>query len=134
VRQQHVRGGFTKTIYTTLKSDPELIGIVVQRIVDTHFPDSICGDVLYAEGLAQVESMGTPKNPQRRRIPSFRAKVLLAYQYRCAVCDHDLRMGHQSMRLKAAQIKWFQAKKHLPRPNHLDWDSRQVFKKPARSD
>jgi putative restriction endonuclease len=109
LRNHHVRGGFTETIYTTLKSDPELIGIVAQRIVDAHFPDSIRGDVLDAVGLVQVESMGKPKDPQRRRDPAFRAKVLLAYQYRCAVCGHDLRMGQQSIGLEAAHIKWFQA-------------------------
>ena len=109
LRNHHVRGGFTEAIYTTLKSDPELIGIVAQRIVDAHFPDSIRGDVLDAVGLVQLESMGTPKDPQRRRDPAFRAKVLLAYQYRCAVCGHDLRMGQQSIGLEAAHIKWFQA-------------------------
>jgi putative restriction endonuclease len=82
---------------------------VAQRIVDAHFPESIRGDVLDAVGLAQVESMGTAKDPQRRRDPAFRAKVLLAYQYRCAVCGHDLRMGQQSIGLEAAHIKWFQA-------------------------
>lgn len=40
---------------------------------------------------------------------AIRAKVLLAYQYRCAVCGHDLRMGQQSIGLEAAHIKWFQA-------------------------
>jgi putative restriction endonuclease len=109
LRNHHVRGGFTEAIYTTLKSDSELIGIVAQRIVDAHFPDSIRGDVLDAVGLVQLESMGTPKDPQRRRDPAFRAKVLLAYQYRCAVCGHDLRMGQQSIGLEAAHIKWFQA-------------------------
>jgi putative restriction endonuclease len=109
LRQNHVRGGFTISIYTALKADPELIGIVAQRIVDAHFPESIRGDVLDAVGLAQVESMGTAKDPQRRRDPAFRAKVLLAYQYRCAVCGHDLRMGQQSIGLEAAHIKWFQA-------------------------
>ena len=109
LRNHHVRGGFTEAIYATFKSDPELIGIVAQRIVDAHFPDSIRGDVLDAVGLVQLESMGTPKDPQRRRDPAFRAKVLLAYQYRCAVCGHDLRMGQQSIGLEAAHIKWFQA-------------------------
>jgi putative restriction endonuclease len=109
LRQHQIHGGFTARIYNALKTDSELIGIVAQRIVDAHFPESIRGDVLDAVGLAQVESMGTPKDPQRRRDPAFRAKVLLAYQYRCAVCGHDLRMGQQSIGLEAAHIKWFQA-------------------------
>ncbi len=109
LRHNHVRGGFTRTIYKALKADPELINVVAQRIVDAHFPESIRGDVLDAVGLAEVKSTGNAKDPQRRRDPAFRAKVLLAYQYRCAVCGHDLRMGQQSIGLEAAHIKWFQA-------------------------
>jgi len=109
LRQNHVRGGFTLPIYDALKADHDLISIVAQRIVDSHFPESIRGDVLDAVGLGQVESMGTLREPHRRRDPAFRAKVLLAYQYRCAVCGHDLRLGQQSIGLEAAHIKWFQA-------------------------
>jgi len=109
LRQNHVRGGFTTPIYNALKADAELISIVAQRIVDAHFPESIRGDVLDAVGLTPVEGLGSVRDPQRRRDPAFRAKVLLAYQYRCAVCGHDLRMGHQSIGLEAAHIKWFQA-------------------------
>ena len=109
LRQNHVRSGFATPIYKALKADPELIGIVARRIVDAHFPESIRGDVLDAVGLAQVEVMGSTRDAQRRRDPAFRAKVLMAYQYRCAVCGHDLRMGQQSIGLEAAHIKWFQA-------------------------
>jgi len=45
----------------------------------------------------------------RRRDPAFREKVLLAYQYRCSVCGHDLRLGRQTVGLEAAHIKWIQA-------------------------
>jgi putative restriction endonuclease len=47
---------------------------------------------------------------QRRRDPAFREKVLLAYEYRCCVCGHDLRMGGHAIGLEAAHIKWFQAR------------------------
>lgn len=109
LRQNHVHGGFTTPIYAALKADPELVATVAQRIVEAHFPESIRGDVLDAVGLAPAGSWGALKDPQRRRDPAFRAKVLLAYQYRCAVCGHDLRMGQQSIGLEAAHIKWFQA-------------------------
>ena len=109
LRQNHVRGGFIWTVYAALKADPDLIAIIAQRIVEAHFPGSIRGDVLDAVGLVGAESSADVKDPQRRRNPAFRAKVLLAYQYRCAVCGHDLRMGHQSIGLEAAHIKWFQA-------------------------
>jgi putative restriction endonuclease len=109
LRQNHVRGGFTAPIYAALRANPELVATVAQRIVEAHFPESIRVDVLDAVGLVPVESWAGPKDPQRRRDPAFRAKVLLAYQYRCAVCGHDLRMGQQSIGLEAAHIKWFQA-------------------------
>lgn len=109
LRQNHVRGGFADPIYAVLKTDSELISIVAQRIVEAHFPESIRGDVLDAVGLSQIDYSYAARSPQRRRDPAFRAKVLLAYQYRCAVCGHDLRMGHQSVGLEAAHIKWFQA-------------------------
>jgi putative restriction endonuclease len=109
LRQNHVRGGFADPIYAVLKTDSELISIVAQRIVEAHFPETIRSDVLDAVGLSQIEYSYAARSPQRRRDPAFRAKVLLAYQYRCAVCGHDLRMGHQSVGLEAAHIKWFQA-------------------------
>jgi putative restriction endonuclease len=109
LRQNHVRGGFADPVYAALKDDPELISIVAQRIVEAHFPETIRGDVLDTVGLSQIEYFYATKNLQRRRDPAFRAKVLLAYQYRCAVCGHDLRMGHQPIGLEAAHIKWFQA-------------------------
>ena len=36
--------------------------------------------------------------------------MLLAYEYRCCVCGHDLRMGGHAIGLEAAHIKWFQAR------------------------
>ena len=46
---------------------------------------------------------------RRRRDPAFRERVLMAYQYRCAVCGYDLRLGTQQVALEAAHIKWHQA-------------------------
>ena len=56
------------------------------------------------------EKRGHPEQAQRRRDPAFREKVLLAYEYRCCVCGHDLRMGGHAIGLEAAHIKWFQAR------------------------
>ncbi len=35
--------------------------------------------------------------------------LLRAYEYRCAVCDFDVRIGARSVALDAAHIKWHQA-------------------------
>jgi len=111
LRKYHVRGGFTRDLLDALQRDPQLVGLIAQRIVDAHFPESIRNDVLTAVGLT-TEYIGLVQTQEqtRRRDPAFREKVLLAYQYRCGVCGHDLRLGRQSIGLEAAHIKWFQAK------------------------
>jgi putative restriction endonuclease len=111
LRKNHVRGGFPPALLETLQRDPLLVSAIAQRIVDAHFPESIRNEVLAAVGLP-TESVGlmSVQEQTRRRDPAFREKVLLAYQYKCGVCGHDLRLGRQTIGLEAAHIKWFQAK------------------------
>lgn len=109
LREHHVLGGFPPAMHDALSRDPSLILAIARRIVDAHFPESIRDDVLAAAGLP-IYGAATPSGePRRRRDPAFREKVLLAYQYRCGVCGHDLRLGRQTVGLEAAHIKWFQA-------------------------
>lgn len=111
LRENHVRGGFPLAIFESLRKDIDLISTIARRIVQAHFPESIRDDVLAAVGLSTTEE-GSPPGTDlvRRRDPAFREKVLMAYQYRCGVCGHDLRMGRQTIGLEAAHIKWFQAR------------------------
>ena len=111
LRENHVRGGFPPALREALSRDRELTTTIARRIVDAHFPESIRDDVLAAAGLPTDLAEASPSGEQqRRRDPSFREKVLCAYQYRCGVCGHDLRLGRQTVGLEAAHIKWFQAK------------------------
>lgn len=110
LRQNHVSGCFAPEIRTALDSEPDLVPEIAQRIVDAHFPESLRDDVLEAVGLPTILQASIPGLPYpRRRDPAFREKVLLAYEYRCCVCGHDLRLGRQVIGLEAAHIKWFQA-------------------------
>ncbi len=43
---------------------------------------------------------------KRKRSSDFRDNVLRAYEYRCAICGFDVRMGHHPVALEAAHIKW----------------------------
>jgi putative restriction endonuclease len=43
---------------------------------------------------------------KKRRDPSFRERVLRAYEYRCCICGFDLRIGAISAGLEAGHIKW----------------------------
>jgi len=45
----------------------------------------------------------------RVRDSKFRQRVLTAYEYRCAVCGFDVRLGSVSIVLDAAHIRWHQA-------------------------
>jgi putative restriction endonuclease len=46
---------------------------------------------------------------ERKRDPTFRKRVLTAYEYRCAVCGFDVRLGSVTVALDAAHIRWVQA-------------------------
>ena len=119
LREGQVSGGFAPEVLATLRRDPSLIPRVARRIVDAHFPDSLQQDVLDAVGL-QAGAPETLSGPGKsRRDPTFRARVLLAYEYRCCVCGHDLRLGGEVVGLEAAHIQWFQAGGPDIEPNGL---------------
>jgi len=120
LRDNHVKGGFPPALSDALRRDPQLVALIAQRIADAHFPESIRNDVLAAAGFPSELSAAAPAGAAaRRRDPAFREKVLLAYQYRCGVCGHDLRLGSQTIGLEAAHIKWFQAQGPDIVPNGL---------------
>ncbi len=66
---------------------------------------SIHADILAAVGL----SFEASKVATKKRDPQFRQRVLTAYEYRCAVCGFDVRLGSVSIALDAAHIHWHQA-------------------------
>ena len=110
LRTNHVSGAFPPEIEIALKSIQGLIAEVARRLLDAHFPESIHNDILGAVGLS-LEPISDENAPHtsRRRDPRFRERILMAYEYRCCVCGHDLRLKHELIALEAAHIKWFQA-------------------------
>ncbi len=101
-----VAGGFTEDIARQLQDDSSLVLDVVQIMLDAHFPDTIHEDILQATGIdLTFKSTG-----KQKRDPNFRASILKAYEYRCAVCGFDVRLGLRPIALEAAHIKWRQAK------------------------
>jgi putative restriction endonuclease len=42
-------------------------------------------------------------------IPRFRDKVLLAYEYRCAMCGYDGQLQREAIGIDAAHIRWWAA-------------------------
>ncbi|WP_165068117.1 phosphorothioated DNA-binding restriction endonuclease [Paludisphaera rhizosphaerae] len=104
LRSNDVRAEFTADVQAALSADSGLAASIAVRVLEQHFPESLHPDILNAVGLS-LETAVT----KRKRDPAFRQKVLKAYEYRCAVCGFDLRIGATSIALDAAHIRWHQA-------------------------
>ena len=104
LRSHDVRAGFSPDVQAALAADPALVAAIAGRILEQHFPESLHQDILNAVGLT-LETAAT----RRKRDPAFRQRVLRAYEFRCAVCGFDVRLGSVSIALDAAHIRWHQA-------------------------
>ncbi len=123
-----VTGGFPKSIYKLLRSDPDLVQRAAQALLYAHFPYSLHEDIrtvigLPAEFLVKDSpglpyGLATPRVPTPGRDPTFRQNVLDAYKNRCAVCGFDLRLEGEFL-LEAAHIKWHSAGGPSEVPNGL---------------
>ncbi|MBU1171854.1 MAG: HNH endonuclease [Proteobacteria bacterium] len=101
----NVQGGFKKQIYDFLVCNKDQIPEIVSSILENNFPASIHEDILQAVGL----DLEFTENIKRNRDPNFRDRILNAYEYRCAVCGFNVRVGNSLVALEAAHIKWHQA-------------------------
>ena len=101
LREKGIRAGFKQEVYKFLKKHSSTVNKVCSRLLDAHFPNTIHEDIINETGLSldQVTS-------RKSRDANFRREVLQAYQYRCAVCDLDIRMGAKTLCIEAAHIKW----------------------------
>lgn len=99
------RGGFLVDIYKALRDRRELRSKIINELLGSHFPETIQEDILDSLGLTTTPSFQKSND----RDPGFRDKVLSAYEYRCAVCGFNVRIGNIVVALEAAHIKWHQA-------------------------
>lgn len=115
-REIGIRGGFREDVHDLLCRNPSLVSRAAHRILTDHFPPSVHGDVLEAVGLAPAPSAehfaetmprrGRKVREYAPRDPRFRRDVLVAYENRCAVCEHDTRFRNRLLGLEAAHIQW----------------------------
>ena len=104
LRCPEVRAEFTPSVQSALAADPSLVAKIAANILTEHFPESYHEDILDEVGLT-LETVIT----SRKRDPKFRNRILTAYEYRCAVCGFDVRLGSVPIALDAAHIRWHQA-------------------------
>jgi putative restriction endonuclease len=101
----NAEGGFREDIYTALKNNQALRARITANLLQAHFPETLHEDIILALGLS-----GTAEELKSNdRDPAFREKILSAYEYRCAICGFNVRIGHVVIALEAAHIKWHQA-------------------------
>lgn len=101
----YVFGGFRKDIFDMVASDPGLAAEIASEILEANFPESIHEDILQAIGL----DFEMKSEKKRKRDPYFRDRIMQAYEYQCAVCGFNVRVGNMLVALDAAHIKWHQA-------------------------
>lgn len=105
LRDRDAVGWFPREIGTLLTASPELAVEAARRILESHFPESLHQDILNAVGL----SLDRVIVSRKARDPRFRERILTAYEFRCAVCSLDIRLGRDVVGLEAAHIQWHQA-------------------------
>jgi putative restriction endonuclease len=103
--EHNVHGGFLPEIYDTLSQDKPLARNIVQDLLNANFPESIHQDILDSVGI----EFAIDTRVVIARSPDFRDRILRAYEYSCAVCGFDVRLGTVPVALEAAHIKWHQA-------------------------
>ena len=102
LRNYNVSGGFNETISEQLQNDPELTFDIIHSLLNAHFPPSYHEDILQAVGI-ELPSQGFET---RTRLSNFRRNVLRAYEYKCAVCGFDVKLGDTPIALEACHIRW----------------------------
>jgi putative restriction endonuclease len=100
---EQVAGGFNEEVLILLKNNDSLIQELAELLLREHFPDSIHQDILEEVGL------DFSIRKKRKRDSNFRDKILKAYEYSCAVCGFNVRLGNNLVAIDAAHIQWHQA-------------------------
>nr|WP_276357045.1 HNH endonuclease [Cohnella sp. YIM B05605] len=86
-----------------LNGNEKLLQEIATQLLYDHFPENIHHDLVKEIGLQL-----TLKSKYRRDL-EFRNKILRAYEFSCAICEFNVRLGHNLIAVDAAHIQWHQA-------------------------
>jgi putative restriction endonuclease len=108
LRDTGAAGRLAPGLRAALRSDPALLGRMARVLLDRHFPPSLHDELCEAIGLdpeyAQPLALSARRRQRDRRM---RELVLTAYEYRCAFCGYDGRLGMVPVGLEAAHVRWW---------------------------
>jgi len=110
LRRADARGVLETQFAEALLGDSALLSRVARFLLDSEFPDSLHAAICTQVGLeldwAEL-GVAVPTEGRRRRNASFRSDVLVAYEYRCAMCGYEGRVGAEAVGLEAAHVRWW---------------------------
>ena len=111
LRDSGAVGSLTPDFEAALRQDPGLIAVACRLLLDDNFPEILHADLCQAAGLdldaLEVAAVRGRVAQLRRRDPRFRERVLVAYEYRCAMCGYDGRLASEAIGLDAAHVRWW---------------------------
>ncbi|MCP3870013.1 MAG: hypothetical protein GY703_18345 [Gammaproteobacteria bacterium] len=104
LRQTHA--GFTDDVAAYLKGNPEFTAEIVDYLLEEHFPLSVQDDLVSRLNLARSVQASDLSRHKKSRDPTFRNKVLRAYEHRCAVTGFQAMLGGIAFGCEAAHVQW----------------------------
>jgi len=108
LREIGAAGRLTPELRAALRREPWLLGRMARVLLDLNFPPSLHGDLCEAVGLELEPTESEQFSAVRgRRDPRMREQVLTAYEYQCAFCGYDGRIGAVPVGLEAAHVRWW---------------------------
>lgn len=107
LRATGAAGRLAPELQAALRQEPSLLGRMARVLLDLNFPPSLHGELCEAVGL-ELEPLEAARITveRRRRDRRMRELVLTAYEYRCAFCGYDGRIGAAPVGLEAAHVRW----------------------------
>ncbi|OLZ68586.1 restriction endonuclease [Streptomyces sp. IMTB 2501] len=102
-------GRLAPDLRAALRREPSLLGRMARVLLDLHFPPSLHGELCEAVGL-ELEPTETGQLTavrRQQRDPRMRELVLTAYEYQCAFCGYDGRIGAVPVGLEATHVRWW---------------------------
>ncbi len=103
-------GQFTPELEAALLGSPSLIANIARLLLDREFPSTLHDDILSSVGLSLsdvVIALERVAELRRQRDPTFRKRVLYAYEDTCAFCGFDGLLARVSVGLEAAHVRWW---------------------------
>ncbi|WP_447042080.1 phosphorothioated DNA-binding restriction endonuclease [Streptomyces sp. DSM 118878] len=108
LRATGAAGRLSPELRAALRREPSLLGRIARVLLDLNFPPSLHGELCEAVGLEPEEAeTGLLSAARRQRDRRMREMVLTAYEYQCAFCGYDGRIGAAPVGLEAAHVRWW---------------------------